>query len=991
MSDSTHSESRKLPESSTDEGSTTDLSPTVVEKRGTVSAPEPGVSRDALLVSNKSVIEDRTVDTEKTARPAQSLYSITLNDSAKLATTDRVISSHPLPQDEILKVGAKLGHFEITRFIGQGGMGRVYEARDTLLDRRVAIKVLHRHEARDTATAQRFANEARLAARLNHEHIAQVYFYGTENGIPYIAFEYVQGENLREYVDKHGVISLENSILFLIQIADALAHASNNGVTHRDVKPSNIIITPQQKTKLIDMGLARTFHADDPEEDLTVSGVTLGTYDYMSPEQAFNPRSADVRSDIYSLGCTFFFIMTGRPPYSDGKGLQKLLLHQEGRVPDICEFVPGTPESVSKILLKMMQRYPEDRYQTPEELIADLRVVAEQLGLYLQDGELAPVRLPETETVLLPHSGGLRQWFTYNLPWLSALVILGLVGGVFWFVGNEQKKSFVSGPLDDLEKRFSQSPSPEPQTSLGAHTADTAVSLSPYQQGARRRIRGLGTGETNRSEEMAVALEYPSRKFGGIGVASFSSNDILSMADAAGLSPEGAKLLEFTADSQSDTWTGGWSSVLKEESQGEKMFTESDPSFREGVDPIVDRKGKKDGCYATLDEAIISLVAWNRSVPAAQRHEVTIRLAFDGDMIASSLLLTDCTLKLVPVSGYSPRIVFRSDNASPGQAACLFTLRNAQLSVSGIRFFFDLRDQNIVSDSWTLIQFDSNSSVRLENVDMAIRNRDDDAATVFHPDVAFFRLTDGDVRPVPVGPHASDDTAGEGAVSAVVKNKGGNLVLAGGVYQGEAALVAVPGLMPLWFDVQQTVMLVDGPVLRCGEKDVGLYRETQQIRVSFHEVFCWTRSSLFRVTHKSPLSQGGDFGREITALLDGSFFVLSGNPVGEIVAPFSEQEPYHFPNWKMTENLFADSGESVRLTDLSGQTFNAPESDRDSSIQALFGNDNILLEMSPANFPFWNISREEVESAIFNPARKNLESEIGRQWLERLVSGIASR
>ena len=93
----------------------------------------------------------------------------------------------------------------------------------------------------------------------------------------------------------------------------------------------------------------------------------------------------------------------------------------------------------------------------------------------------------------------------------------------------------------------------------------------------------------------------------------------------------------------------------------------------------------------------------------------------------------------------------------------------------------------------------------------------------------------------------------------------------------------------------------------------------------------------------------------------------------------------------MTENLFADSGESVRLTDLSGQTFNAPESDRDSSIQALFGNDNILLEMSPANFPFWNISREEVESAIFNPARKNLESEIGRQWLERLVSGIASR
>ncbi|MBQ9799902.1 MAG: serine/threonine protein kinase, partial [Thermoguttaceae bacterium] len=161
-----------------------------------------------------------------------------------------------------LKPGAQFGHFVVTKYIGGGGMGRVYEGRDTALDRKVAIKVLPRQRAQDVGTVARFLNEAKSAARLNHEHIAQVYFCGEENGVPFIAFEYVYGVNLRDYVRERGVLELDEAIGYVLQAADALAHAAAHGVTHRDVKPSNIIVTPQKRAKLIDMGLARLLKND---------------------------------------------------------------------------------------------------------------------------------------------------------------------------------------------------------------------------------------------------------------------------------------------------------------------------------------------------------------------------------------------------------------------------------------------------------------------------------------------------------------------------------------------------------------------------------------------------------------------------------------------------------------------------------------------------------------------------------------------------------
>ena len=162
-------------------------------------------------------------------------------------------------------------------------------------------KVLSRQQSDDEETLRRFRNEAQSAARLDHENIGRVHAVGSDDGWHYIVFEFIEGTNLRDTVLKDGVFGLARAIDVTVQVAEALEHASERDVVHRDIKPSNIIITTAGRARVVDMGLARLHHMAG-DQDLTVSGMTLGTFDYISPEQARDPRSADVRSDLYSLG-----------------------------------------------------------------------------------------------------------------------------------------------------------------------------------------------------------------------------------------------------------------------------------------------------------------------------------------------------------------------------------------------------------------------------------------------------------------------------------------------------------------------------------------------------------------------------------------------------------------------------------------------------------------------------------------------------------------
>jgi len=281
-----------------------------------------------------------------------------------------------------------LGTFTLEEAIGAGGMGAVFRAHDSTLDREVALKMLPPDQVDDPEVVQRFYQEGRSAARLDHENIARVYSLGRDGPFHYIVFEYVAGETVRRRVDEGGPMPAAEAVDVTLQIAQALVHASIRGVVHRDVKPSNIIITPEGRAKLVDMGLARRFERRSERGGLTQTGMTLGTFDYISPEQARDPRDVDVRSDLYSLGCTLFHMLTGQPPFPGGTVLQKLLQHQEEPPPDVRELNPSVPPALARVLEKLLAKDRDRRCQSPEQLVRDLLGVAGRAGLALPHFEV---------------------------------------------------------------------------------------------------------------------------------------------------------------------------------------------------------------------------------------------------------------------------------------------------------------------------------------------------------------------------------------------------------------------------------------------------------------------------------------------------------------------------------------------------------------------------------------------------------------------------
>ena len=277
--------------------------------------------------------------------------------------------------------GDVLDGFLIEEAIGVGGMGAVFRATDTKLDRQVALKLLPPDQAGDSEVVARFYQEGRSAARLDHENIARVYSIGQDGAFHYIAFEYIEGETVRQRVETAGALPVGEAVNIALEIAQALVHASLRGVVHRDIKPSNIIIMRSGRAKLVDMGLARRFERGG-DNGLTQSGMTLGTFDYISPEQARDPRDVDVRSDLYSLGCTLFHMLTGRPPFPGGTVLQKLIQHQEEPPADVRTLNPaGARRAARPSIAKLMAKDRDRRYQTPEHLVRDLLGVAGSIGL----------------------------------------------------------------------------------------------------------------------------------------------------------------------------------------------------------------------------------------------------------------------------------------------------------------------------------------------------------------------------------------------------------------------------------------------------------------------------------------------------------------------------------------------------------------------------------------------------------------------------------
>lgn len=271
--------------------------------------------------------------------------------------------------------GFRLGKYKLLGEVGKGGMSAVYLAEHMLMRRRVAIKVLPKSRVKDSSYLERFRLEARAVAKLDDPHIVRAFDIDNEGDTHYIVMEYVDGQDLHRLVADKGPLDPETAADYVAQAATGLAHAHAKNLVHRDIKPANLLVDRNHTVKLLDLGLAKL---TEDETSLTLANDenVLGTADYLAPEQALNSHSADHRSDIYSLGCTLYFLLTGRPPFPEGTISERLLKHQVEEPESLLKLRPDLPMSLIEICQKMMSKRPELRHDTAMD-------VAEKLTAWL--------------------------------------------------------------------------------------------------------------------------------------------------------------------------------------------------------------------------------------------------------------------------------------------------------------------------------------------------------------------------------------------------------------------------------------------------------------------------------------------------------------------------------------------------------------------------------------------------------------------------------
>jgi tRNA A-37 threonylcarbamoyl transferase component Bud32 len=342
--------------------------------------------------------------------------------------------------------------YRVLGLLGQGGMGAVYRAEHRHMDRPVALKVIHPGLMRDPAAVRRFRQEVRAAARLHHPNIVTAHDADQAGGLHFLVMEYVEGTTLAELVRRRGPLPVPEACEYARQAALGLQHAHERGMVHRDIKPQNLMLTPGGQVKVLDFGLARLPRTPDgslagevPAGPLTGAGAVMGTADYIAPEQAADPRGADIRADVYALGCTLFHLLAGRPPFPDGTVPEKLARHAGSAFPPVSALRPDVPAGLAAVLARMTARDPADRYQAPAE-------VAEALAPFCPHGR--PRRRPARKRLLLAA--------------VLALLAAGLLaGGVAWRLRDGRVEPVGQGG-DGVEPPAPKKGGPSPEEAKAA-------------------------------------------------------------------------------------------------------------------------------------------------------------------------------------------------------------------------------------------------------------------------------------------------------------------------------------------------------------------------------------------------------------------------------------------------------------------------------------------------------------------------------------------
>ena len=257
--------------------------------------------------------------------------------------------------------------YEIIRSIGEGGMANVYLARDIILERNVAIKILRGDLAGDEKFVRRFQREALSASSLSHPNIVEMYDVGEDNGTYYIVMEYVEGMTLKQLIKKRGSLSLSEAIDIMLQITDGIKEAHDSYIIHRDLKPQNILIKENGEVKITDFGIAMALNSTQ----LTQTNSVMGSVHYLPPEQA-SGKGATIKSDIYSMGILFYELLTGKLPFKGDNAVEIALKHMKNDIPSVREINDSIPQSVENIILKATAKNPKNRYESAAEMHDDL-------------------------------------------------------------------------------------------------------------------------------------------------------------------------------------------------------------------------------------------------------------------------------------------------------------------------------------------------------------------------------------------------------------------------------------------------------------------------------------------------------------------------------------------------------------------------------------------------------------------------------------------
>jgi len=311
--------------------------------------------------------------------PVEDRYSPTL-----IRATCPANGKHRLRRTGV-KGAPELPGYKILGVLGRGGMAIVYKARQLCSKRLVAVKVIDGTLADSEEIAARFRQEQALGSRLpgspegSHPNLIDVYHSGRASGCPYLVMEFVAGDNLDEFVGRYGPLPVAEACELIRQAALGLQHLHEHGLVHRDVKPSNLMLTPDGRVKVLDLGLARDLHESGEVERITLHGQCLGTLDYMAPEQCIDAHSADIRADVYSLGCTLYHLLAGQAPFARPgyeSAFQKMKAHVEAAVPPIQERRPDVPEGLAITLERMLAKDREGRFASPADVVMALQPFA---------------------------------------------------------------------------------------------------------------------------------------------------------------------------------------------------------------------------------------------------------------------------------------------------------------------------------------------------------------------------------------------------------------------------------------------------------------------------------------------------------------------------------------------------------------------------------------------------------------------------------------